>query len=116
MSEQKKTRTELRQEEADNDLRRVMSTAEGRRFIWRQLSKAGIFTVSFVGGAADMTAFNEGGRGQGLALMADLLRVCPGSYLTMQQEAFDNERRERIEDDLDRKRSADHGAEWVADE
>ena len=106
-----KTREELRRDRDENDLKQVMSTEGGRRFVWRQLSNAGLFTTSFVAGAGDLTAFNEGGRCKGLQLLNELMRVCPGSYLTMQKESMDNEQRERIEDQLDqRKRLADDGS------
>jgi len=85
------------------DLKAVMDTKEGRRFIWRLLGQAGIFHPSFVVGAPDVTAFNEGGRKQGLNLMAEIISETPTSFLTMQQEVMNDEQRRREEE----KNSAD---------
>ena len=76
---------ELRQ----NDLRWAMSTKQGRRFIYRQLSEAGIWLSSFDADTAVM-AFREGRRNGGLQLLSEIMEACPERYtdmLTEQQEA-----------------------------
>lgn len=70
-----------------DDLACVLQTKEGRRFVWRQLEEAGVFRISFAPGAPDTTAFNEGRRNLGLALMAAIHELDPAFYLTMAQEA-----------------------------
>lgn len=67
------------------DLKYVMSTEKGRRFIWQQLSKAGLFRTSFTGNST--TFFNEGKRAHGLELLADLQEHTPKYYLMMHSEA-----------------------------
>lgn len=67
------------------DLRRVMSTASGRRFVWGQLERAGVFRSSFTGNSE--TFFREGQRNIGLMLLADVNEFCPEQYLTMLMES-----------------------------
>ena len=69
------------------DLENVLSTASGRRFLWKMLVEAGVFRLSFVAGAADSTAFNEGRRAQGNALMARIQALDPEHYHRMAKEA-----------------------------
>ena len=71
--------------QADSDLREVMMTVEGRRVIHRQLETAGIWRSTFTGNALT-SAFNEGGRNQGLMLLNELTRICPAAYTRMLAE------------------------------
>lgn len=68
------------------DMRAQMVTEFGRRMVHRMLVRAHVFEQSF---SADpyITAFNEGQRSQGLAVLAELMAACPEHYLTMIQEA-----------------------------
>lgn len=92
---------ELRRKLEIEDLRAVMSTREGRRFVWRMLGQAKVFHNCFVPGSPDTTAYNEGCREFGLILLQEIMAQCPGSYLTMQKEAMANEQRRRKADDSD---------------
>ena len=67
----------------------LMSSAEGRRYIWSQLEDCHIFGQTFVAsaGSAALTAFNEGRRSVGLALLADIHRWAAIEYSTMVAEA-----------------------------
>lgn len=81
----------LAKEKEQNDLRWVMSTKQGRRFIHRLLSKAGIWQSSFNTNNA-MMAFNEGRRNAGLELLSEITEACSERYtemLTEQKEAKD---------------------------
>ena len=71
----------------NEDFRWLMGDARGRRFFWDLLAKAGLFRSSLAG-TAELTAFNEGRRDLGLALLADLMRLCPEEYGRMQAEAI----------------------------
>lgn len=75
----------LTQVQHDNDTRAVMSTREGRRYVWGLLGDAGVYRTSFTGNAT--TYFNEGKRDIGLRVLADITRACPEQYLVMQSEA-----------------------------
>lgn len=68
-----------------DDVRQIMSTEHGRRFIFKMLSRMGIYRCSF-NGQSNTTIFNEGARNQGLMLLADVQTAAPGSYLTMIKE------------------------------
>lgn len=80
----------LRKEREDDDLKQVMSTECGRRFIWKTLSASGVFGVSFTSDPY-ITAFNEGRRNKGLELFNDVMSVCPDLYLVMAEEAKEQE-------------------------
>ena len=80
----------LRNQEVE-DLRSILKTAYGKRFIWKWLGRAGIFRQSFMPGAADSTAFNEGRRSIGNALLAEVLEVRPDSYSEMVKYAKEEE-------------------------
>lgn len=74
----------LREREA-NDLRWVMGNKQGRRFMWRLLSRAGVYQSSFNTNSATM-AFNEGNRNSGLQQMNDIMGICPEKYTIMLAE------------------------------
>ena len=75
----------LAREKELNDLRWVMSTKQGRRFMWRLLSDAGVFRLSFNTNNAVM-AFNEGGRNTGLYQLNNITEACPDRYTEMLAE------------------------------
>lgn len=68
-----------------DDIRTVARTPEGRRFIWRIFSMAGVFRSSYTGEAAG-TFFNEGNRNIGLKLFDDLMVAKPEAFTQMQRE------------------------------
>lgn len=84
MSKQTKKQKEQTLAEVE-DMKEVMSSSQGRRVIWKLLTRAGIYNCSFTG-QSNGTIFNEGGRNQGLMLLADVQIAAPGSYLTMMKE------------------------------
>ena len=73
--------------ERNEDFRWLMGQQRGRRFVWELLAKAGLFRSS-LGTSPELTAFNEGRRDLGLAVLADLMRLCPEQYARMQAEAI----------------------------
>jgi hypothetical protein len=84
----------LAREQEINDFRALMGTKEGRRFMWRLLSKTGVHRTSFSNDALVM-AFNEGNRNLGLLLMSEIHGLCPARYQQMQKEHQENERRSK---------------------
>lgn len=78
-SEESKRNQEL------NDVEFVLSTPQGRRFLWRLLGVCHVFKTSFTGNST--TFFNEGKRDVGLRLLGDINEASPDSYLKMMQEA-----------------------------
>lgn len=83
----------LAKEKEESDLRFVMSSKQGRRFIHRQLSRAGIWLSSFNTNNAVM-AFNEGRRNAGLALLNEIMETCPERYAEMLDEQKDVKERD----------------------
>ena len=74
-----------------DDFRWLMSNRRGRRLAWWLLDKAGVHRSSFTGNS-NSTFFNEGMRNVGLALMAQILEVCPQQYTLMLDEARKHDR------------------------
>jgi hypothetical protein len=74
-----------RRQEEISDLCKVMGSKEGRRFMWRLLSDAGVYRLSFNTDAAVM-AFNEGNRNAGLKHLTDMMTACPHLYALMLDE------------------------------
>ncbi len=74
-------KNKFKQDTEDNDLKFLLSSDQGRRFIWNMLEKCGVFKSSFTGSSE--TFFLEGQRNIGLKLMSDIMRVDPDSYLKM---------------------------------
>lgn len=58
-----------------DDLKKLLGTPEGLRFIWRVLELAGIYRTTFTGNSTSY--FNEGKRSLGLEIKTDLLEVDP---------------------------------------
>lgn len=79
------TQAQLQQRHAE-DVKQVMNTEQGRRFVWGLLSQAGVFQTSFRTDT-NTTMFLEGNRNAGLALFNDVFRFCPDLYLKMAAEA-----------------------------
>lgn len=66
------------------DIRKVVSTREGRRFLWRLLAEAKVFGSCFTGNSA--TFFNEGRREFGVFLLTEMLQADKQAYMLMQDE------------------------------
>lgn len=71
-------------EKEQNDLRFILSSEQGRRFVWKQLSLCGVFKTSFTGNSE--TFFLEGRRDIGLRLLDDIMSVDPDGFLKMMNE------------------------------
>ena len=69
------------------DLRSVLKSSEGRRFVWKMLSECGVFRASFSLNAMQ-TAFAEGRRDIGIMLVKELDEADPGAYAQMQREHY----------------------------
>lgn len=86
----------LRQQRAD--LRAVMSTPAGRRFIWRLIDEvAGVFGPSWTGSSE--TFYREGRRAVGIDLMREVQRTCPAEYV----HALNEELAARASEEVERK-------------
>jgi hypothetical protein len=74
---------ELRGKQRESDLRSILQTPEGKRFMWYLLSDTNIFGMTFVPDDPYQTAFNEGRRNVGTMLLALINEQCPEEYLEM---------------------------------
>ena len=73
------------QGQLDEGFRWLMGDARGRRWVWSLLEKGGVYRSS-MGDTPYWTAFNEGRRDMGLHILADVMRLTPTLYPTMQAE------------------------------
>jgi hypothetical protein len=82
-----KQKERLAAKREQDDLVTVLSTVQGRRYLWGLLADCGVFRLSYVPGASHQTEFNEGRRSIGLKTMAEIHAVDPALYVVMAQEA-----------------------------
>lgn len=86
---QRRRDTKLAEAQRISDLQFVMASPQGRRFVWSELARAGIYLTSFVSEQPTTTAFREGARAHGLDLLGRITKHCPQLFLQMQQEAIE---------------------------
>lgn len=84
-SDKKQKEAELRIAEEEADLRWMMSSKKGRRFIYRMLEASGVFQLSFNPNALQM-AFKEGNRNFGNRILSQVMIVCPEQFHPMLKE------------------------------
>ncbi len=89
-------RAEMQADQADSDLRWVMSDARGRRYMWSELGRNGLHSQTYSPNNSDH-CFKAGQRNAALNMLADLTRVTPDDYLLMQTEAIELDKRNAIE-------------------
>lgn len=75
----------LARESEEADLKWLMGSKRGRRIVWRQLDRAGVFRLSFNTNAMQM-AFAEGNRNDGLRTIGMIHALCPELYPVMVKE------------------------------
>lgn len=68
-----------------DDLRVILETRHGRRFIWRMLSASELFAVAEVMNASIYAL--EGKRKLGKLLFNDVMEAAPEAYLLMMKES-----------------------------
>lgn len=78
-------RSKLVKDTEESDFKWLMSSKRGRRIVWRQLDRAGVFRLSFNTNAMTM-AFAEGNRNEGLRVLALIHTLCPELYHVMVKE------------------------------
>lgn len=77
-------------EQNDDDIVSLMSTASGRRFVWRRLIQdAGIMSDRYAESGERM-AFLNGRTNLALPILKDIDRLCPDQYDLMRREARAN--------------------------
>lgn len=90
-------RREEARRQLEKDIREVMAAPAGRRFVWMLINNmAGVFGGTFTGEALG-GAFGEGRRAVGIALMQEVQRVSPASYVEMVREQLEAQARAAAE-------------------
>ena len=84
-------RDKLTRDAEESDIKWLMSSKRGRRFLWRLLDQAGVFRLSFNTNAMTMS-FAEGNRNFGLRTLDMIHTLCPELYPTMVKEQNNNDR------------------------
>jgi len=77
-----------RQKQNDDDMRVLLSSPSGRRLFWRLLTQSGLYSSSYAE-SPTATAFNEGRRSVGLALLVEAQRVDAARYALALREQLD---------------------------
>ena len=96
--ERAKRQQEKALQQRKDDLFFIMGDPKGRRFVWDQLSYAGIYTDGWDPSAR--IHFNSGRRNVGLRLFLEIHQVCPDLYLLMSKEAAEADKKRQELDDL----------------
>jgi hypothetical protein len=91
------SKQKTRRDQELSDLRVILATTCGRRFVWSLLSKCGLYESGWDPSAK--IHFNAGRRQVGLELMADIASADEHAFLVMMTEAQQIEKRERQEQD-----------------
>lgn len=73
-----------------NDLREVLSSERGRRFLWARLAKLGVNRSVFI--TSSEIYYRSGRQDAGHELLADILAADSALYLQMQGEAIARDR------------------------
>lgn len=83
-----------------NDIKKVLSIPEGRRFIWEELKRTKVFAPSYSNNS-NQTAFNEGERSIGIAILADVMEARPDAFYQMFTEARSKEQAAKKQEEQD---------------
>lgn len=83
--DQRDARSKLDQQNESEDFKWLMSSKRGRRIVWRQLERAGVFRTPFNTNAMLM-AHACGEKNEGLKMLAQVLQLCPERFPEMLSE------------------------------
>lgn len=84
----KDERVKLSRRQEVDDLKFIMSSKEGRRFIWRLLTHCGVYRSIWSNSAA--IHYNSGMQDVGHFVQAEVIDAAEGSYLQMIKESKEN--------------------------
>lgn len=89
-------RTKQRLERDLDDIRFISKTPQGRRFLWRILTKAQVFSSNAIDNVIPLARI-EGRRSVGLEILSDIMSAKPSLFGQMQEEHASEMTREAIE-------------------
>ena len=75
-----------RQEQLNQDLRNIMASAGGRRWLWSLLNSAGLYAPVF-NHSGSVTAYNSGRQSVAQEVAAQMASVSPDDWVRIQAEA-----------------------------
>lgn len=78
-------RERIARENEESDVKWLMSSKRGRRFVWRLMDQSGTFRSVFNTNALAMS-FAEGNRNMGLRILSLVTALCPEHYPAMLKE------------------------------
>jgi len=81
----RKEKDSRKREKYLDSLKSLLNDVNGRRFIWEQLDRCGVYQSS-ADNSGSWTYFNEGKRSIGLILLADIMETDDEKYLVMMRE------------------------------
>ncbi|EMT2447102.1 hypothetical protein WMF02_002101 [Acinetobacter baumannii] len=105
----KKSQAELEREQQLNDLKSILDTEHGKRFLMRLINRAGIYQPTYASGTQPSDfAFMEGRREFGLFLLAEVTTVNTDAWLDMQKLNFKQiqETNERVKNEREQQRAS----------
>lgn len=86
----RKVRAQQQRDEATRRtvIQTLMTTMQGRRYIWLELERAHVFHSTFKAGedGSRISAFAEGERNYGIRLLADVTKYCAAQFTLMLTE------------------------------
>lgn len=89
--------------QADEDLRNILATPSGRRWLWTLIDeRASALSPTFAGEATHQSAYGEGKRSVGLQVMLDAQRVAAPDYVHMLSEALSRRSEQQLERDREK--------------
>ena len=99
-----KEKAKRKKEREMSDLRMVAKTPEGRRFLWKLLSRAEIFRPNDFTETVPLARDAERKK-MGIELLNDIMTAKPTLFTQMQQEHASEYKREEIEEEEAKKNS-----------
>ena len=101
--EKKQKKSDRRRERENSDLRFVLKSPEGRRFVWRYMEKGKAFQDPFCFENTNSTHYNLGRQSISRDLLNDVLEAKPEVYEQMVNERKAEDEDDKRQEELDRK-------------
>lgn len=104
-----KTHYELQREQELNDLKAILDTDHGKRYLMRLIERAALYQPTYASGTQPSDfAFMEGRRDFGLFILAEITTVSTDAWLDMLKVNFQQikETNERVKNEREQQRAS----------
>lgn len=104
-----KSHYELQREQEFNDLKAILDTDHGKRYLMRLIERAALYQPTYASGTQPSDfAFMEGRRDFGLFILAEITTVSTDAWLDMQKVNFQQikETNERVKNEREQQRAS----------